>query len=63
MKGGTAINVAVVGATGAVGETMIKILEQRDFPVAQLFLSERALGGQSGYVSRQSCARTGPGDV
>lgn len=46
MKGGTAINVAVVGATGAVGETMIKILEQRDFPVAQIFplASERSVG-------------------
>ena len=27
-------NIAVVGATGAVGETMLSILEQRDFPVA-----------------------------
>lgn len=25
-------NVAVVGATGAVGETMMSILEERDFP-------------------------------
>ncbi|MEK9785466.1 MAG: aspartate-semialdehyde dehydrogenase [Gammaproteobacteria bacterium] len=41
-----AINVAVVGATGAVGETMIKLLEQRKFPVAQLFplASERSVG-------------------
>ena len=27
------VNVAVVGATGAVGEAMLSILEQRDFPV------------------------------
>ncbi len=33
----TQYNVAVVGATGAVGETMLSILEQRDFPVAQIF--------------------------
>ncbi|MFT6625236.1 MAG: aspartate-semialdehyde dehydrogenase, partial [Cycloclasticus sp.] len=26
-------NVAVVGATGAVGETMLSILEERKFPV------------------------------
>ena len=26
-------NVAVVGATGAVGQEMISILEERDFPV------------------------------
>jgi len=31
------INVAVVGATGAVGEAMIEILEQRNFPVKELF--------------------------
>ncbi len=30
-------NVAVLGATGAVGQTMIEILEQRDFPIARLF--------------------------
>lgn len=32
-----AINVAVLGATGAVGETMISILEERNFPVANLY--------------------------
>jgi aspartate-semialdehyde dehydrogenase len=30
-------NVAVVGATGAVGETMLSILAERDFPVGQLY--------------------------
>ncbi|MEM8560806.1 MAG: aspartate-semialdehyde dehydrogenase [Pseudomonadota bacterium] len=30
-------NVAVVGATGAVGEAMIEILEQREFPVGTLY--------------------------
>ncbi len=30
-------NVAVVGATGAVGEAMIEILEQREFPVQDFF--------------------------
>ena len=46
MTNQAAVNVAVVGATGAVGETMIKILEQRKFPVAQLFplASERSVG-------------------
>jgi len=39
-------NVAVVGATGAVGETMISILEERKFPVDKLYLlaSERSAG-------------------
>ncbi len=31
------VDVAVVGATGAVGEAMISILEQRDFPVGTLY--------------------------
>jgi aspartate-semialdehyde dehydrogenase len=30
-------NVAVVGATGAVGETLLEILEQRDFPVDRVY--------------------------
>lgn len=40
------VNVAIAGATGAVGEALIEILEQRDFPVAELHLlaSERSEG-------------------
>ena len=39
-------DVAVVGATGAVGEAMIDILEKRDFPVGNLYplASERSAG-------------------
>lgn len=39
-------NVAVVGATGAVGEEMTRVLEQRNFPVKQLslFASHRSAG-------------------
>jgi len=39
-------NVAVAGATGAVGETMISILEERHFPVDKLFplASSRSVG-------------------
>ena len=39
-------NVAVVGATGAVGEVMLSILEQRNFPVNEIFplASERSAG-------------------
>ena len=38
--------VAVIGATGLVGETMISVLEERAFPVEKLFAlaSERSLG-------------------
>jgi aspartate-semialdehyde dehydrogenase len=41
-----AFRVAVVGASGVVGETLIRVLEERDFPLAELFLlaSERSLG-------------------
>jgi aspartate-semialdehyde dehydrogenase len=40
------VNVAVVGATGAVGEAMIEILAERQFPVGELHLlaSERSEG-------------------
>lgn len=39
-------NTAVVGATGAVGRTMLSILEERDFPIAELrlFASSRSAG-------------------
>ncbi len=39
-------SVAVVGATGAVGKTMIKVLDERDFPIKEIkFLaSERSEG-------------------
>ncbi len=39
-------DVAVVGATGAVGQTMLAILEQRDFPVGRLYplASSRSAG-------------------
>jgi aspartate-semialdehyde dehydrogenase len=43
---GRGYNVAVVGATGAVGEEMLKILSQRDFPIKNLkaLASERSEG-------------------
>ena len=43
MKG---YNVAIVGATGLVGQEFIKVLEQRNFPMTsiQLLASERSIG-------------------
>ena len=40
------LTVAVVGATGAAGQTTLKILEERKFPVRELrcFASERSIG-------------------
>lgn len=47
-------SVAVVGATGLVGETMVSILEQRDFPVEELFLlaSSRSAGKKLRFQNR-----------
>src|SRR5688572_17494384 len=45
------LHVAIVGATGAVGNELIRLLEERDFPVASLSLlaSERSLGKALSY--------------
>lgn len=47
-------NVAVVGATGAVGETMLAILEERKFPIANLvaLASERSAGSKLKFGNR-----------
>jgi len=46
--------VAVVGATGLVGETMISVLEEREFPVSQLYAlaSERSVGRGASFRGR-----------
>jgi len=48
------IDVAVVGATGAVGEAMVSILEQRNFPVRNLHLlaSARSAGTRIQYKKK-----------
>ena len=53
MKTYTKPSVAIVGATGAVGTTMLSILEERDYPVADLRLmaSSRSAGRTSRYSS------------
>jgi len=47
-------HVAVVGATGAVGNEMISILEERNFPVGKITLlaSERSLGKELTFRGR-----------
>jgi len=49
-------NVAVVGATGAVGETMISILEERNFPVKKLYpvASSRSAGSKVQFNGKYS---------
>lgn len=48
-------HVAVVGATGAVGETMLAILAERNFPIATLSLlaSSRSAGGEIEFEGRK----------
>ena len=49
------LHVAVVGATGAVGQQMIKTLEKRDFPIKQLTLlsSSRSAGTKIMYKDQE----------
>ena len=48
-------NVAVVGATGAVGETMLSILEQRNFPVGEVHAvaSSRSAGSEIEFAGER----------
>lgn len=48
-------NVAIMGATGAVGEEMLKILEERNFPVDRLVLlaSHRSVGKKYRFKGRE----------
>ena len=50
-----AYKVAMVGATGAVGETLLAILAERKFPVAELvaLASARSAGGEVDFGHRQ----------
>lgn len=49
------MKVAVVGATGMVGEVMLKVLAQRNFPLSELLLvaSERSVGKRMTYKDKQ----------
>ncbi len=49
------VDVAVVGATGAVGETMLEILAERKFPAGEVYplASERSAGKKVRFGSKQ----------
>jgi len=49
------IDVAVVGATGVVGESMLEILAERKFPVGKMYAlaSERSVGKTVDYGNRE----------
>jgi aspartate-semialdehyde dehydrogenase len=55
LKKKTSYNVAVVGATGAVGAEMIEVLEERKFPVDKLIplASSRSAGGSVSFRGRE----------
>ncbi|WP_034042499.1 aspartate-semialdehyde dehydrogenase [Wocania ichthyoenteri] len=49
------MKVAVVGATGMVGEVMLKVLAERNFPITELLLvaSERSVGKKLTYENKE----------
>ena len=48
-------NVAIVGATGAVGEVLLELLGERRFPVGDLYLlaSERSAGSTMSFGGKR----------
>ena len=59
MSNKTSYKVALVGATGAVGETLLNVLKQRQFPVGELIplASERSAGGTVDFGNRSIVVR------
>ncbi|GAC1691647.1 MAG: aspartate-semialdehyde dehydrogenase [Candidatus Dormibacteraceae bacterium] len=59
MSNSKRLNVAIVGATGLVGQQMLKILAQRKFPVASVtaFASERSVGSKVPFNGEQLTLR------
>jgi aspartate-semialdehyde dehydrogenase len=51
--------VAIVGATGAVGGTMLRVLEERGFPISELvpLASVRSVGKEVDYLGRSVAVR------
>lgn len=51
----SSVNIAVVGATGAVGEQMLNVLERRNFPVAEIYplASPRSAGRRVRFRGRE----------
>ena len=49
------MKVAVVGATGMVGQVMLKVLEERNFPVTELIpvASEKSVGKKISFKGKE----------
>ena len=48
------MKIAVVGATGMVGQIMLKVLEERNFPVQEIIpvASEKSVGKKISFKGR-----------
>ena len=48
-------NVGILGATGAVGREMLKVLEERNFPINEIRLlaSERSVGSKMTFAGKE----------
>ncbi len=58
------VNVGVVGATGLVGTEMLRVLDEREFPVGELrvYASPRSAGRHLGFGDREvACETLAPG--
>lgn len=46
--------IAIIGASGLVGRTMMKILKERNFPISELFLvaSEKSIGQEIDFIGK-----------
>lgn len=55
MSANRSFRIAIVGATGLVGETMVRVLEERSFPVSELYplASNRSLGKTVEFNGKQ----------
>ena len=59
MSNNQTYNVAIAGATGAVGETLLSILKERAFPLGELvpLASARSAGGKVSFGNREITVR------
>ncbi|HIE64522.1 MAG: aspartate-semialdehyde dehydrogenase [Nitrospira sp.] len=65
MKKKDSYHVAIMGATGVVGQEILEILEERKFPIEEihLFASERSAGSTISYGGREIVVRVLKEDV
>jgi aspartate-semialdehyde dehydrogenase len=59
------LNVAVLGATGAVGQEFVRLFEQRDWPIntLRLLASERSVGKRQMFKGQELCVELATGEA